>query len=68
MQQQSEFNSVKTGMQYGHSYEFLLTDGRIVRGVAGDSCIMSPSAFDKNRQDIDWSKFVGYRHVGAVNG
>lgn len=52
----------RSRLRYGQSYEFILRDGPIVRGMAHDSCVTTGALFGPARKDVCWSKVAGFRN------
>lgn len=50
----------KSKLKYMQSATFVLKDGSHVKGLAGDSCVITESLYGKDRVDISWSEVEGF--------
>ena len=57
------YETDKSGLKFGHAYEFLLEDGVAIQGSACDSCVIAGAAFGPSRKDICWSRVAGFRNI-----
>lgn len=58
-----QYDTDRSRLRFGQSYEFLLDDGSIVIGGAYDSCVITGALFGAARKDVCWTKVVGFRSI-----
>lgn len=59
------YDTDRSLLRFGQSYEFALDDGTVVRGSAYDSCVIVGALFGADREDICWSKVAGFRSINS---
>lgn len=61
----AEYNTDRSQLRFGQSYEFVLDDGAIVNGSAYDSCVITGAMFGADRKEVCWSKVAGFRAINS---
>lgn len=56
------YETDRSQLRYGQVYEFVLDDDTTVTGGAYDSCVITGALFGPGRQELCWSKVVGFRN------
>lgn len=60
-----QYDTDRSRLRFGQTYEFALDDGSVVNGGAYDSCVITGSLFGVDRKEVCWSKVVGFRSVNS---
>lgn len=59
------YDTDRSQLRFGQTYEFALNDGEVVNGGAYDSCVITGDLFGVARKEICWTKVVGFRGINS---